>query len=134
MAYWKFGKYDKTLYSHQWWKEYIDDKNRVTLSSNTFVEIDNNNLIKFYLHGNNIATVSHLNRWQLSSCGWETHTTKKRLNQLTPIKLWQKDYYWFYEDENGCEQLFEDGIIVDHRSKREDTLCWKKLSISSSVL
>lgn len=129
MAYWKFGDYTKTCYSWQWWADYIGDKNRVTLSPNTFVEKDGSGLICFHLHGYNIMTLSNLDRWQIDSCGWETHTTKKRINQLSPINLYQRNWVWFYDDENSVRQEFEDGIIVNCRSQRQDSLCWTKLKL-----
>ncbi len=57
------------------------------------------------LHGNLIAIITDIktDSWQrndieLSSCGWETVTTKSRLNALlayTPWKIVQKNYQWF---------------------------------------
>ena len=35
-----------------------------------------------YLHGHNIATISNEGDIRLSSCGWETVTTKSRLNAV----------------------------------------------------
>lgn len=129
MAYWKFGDYSKRCYSWQWWVDYIGDKNRVTLNPNTFVEKDGQGLIYFHLHGYNIMTLSSLDRWQISSCGYETHTTKKRINQLSPMSLYQRNWVWLYKDENGVTQEFVDDIIIDCRSKRYDSLCWTPLKL-----
>lgn len=129
MAYWKFSDCTKRCYSWQWWVDYIDDRNRVTLSPNTFVEKGCDGLIYFHLHGYNIMTLSNLNRWQISSCGWETHTTKKRINQLSPIHVYQRDWQWYYDDENNIRQEFHDDIIVDYTSQKQDSLCWTKLKL-----
>ena len=53
-------------------------------SSNTRVEYNNNtNCSSVYLHGHQIATFDHnLKAVKLSSCGYETNTTKSRLNAI----------------------------------------------------
>jgi hypothetical protein len=59
------------------------------------------------LHGNLIAIITDIeaDTWQrndieLFSCGWETVTTKSRLNALlahTPFKIIQKNSQWFIQ-------------------------------------
>ena len=87
-------------------------------SSNTRVEYNNNsNCSSVYLHGHQIATFSHeLKAVKLSSCGYETVTTKSRLNAiLQEVKygcsVFQKNFNWFvsYRDETAS---FWDGMIL----------------------
>ena len=77
------------------------------------------------LHGNLIAIITDIktDSWQrndieLSSCGWETVTTKSRLNALlayTPFKIVQKNFEWFVHS-NITNQLmpFYDGIKLPY--------------------
>ena len=77
------------------------------------------------LHGNLIAIITDIktDSWQrndieLSSCGWETATTKSRLNALlayTPFKIVQKNFEWFVHS-NITNQLmpFYDGIKLPY--------------------
>ena len=53
---------------------------------------------KVYLHGHQIASVNlKKNRLALSSAGWQTPTTKTRLNKLLPSGyITQKKYHWYY--------------------------------------
>ena len=87
-------------------------------SSNTRVEYnDLSNCSSIYLHGHQIATYDHnLKAVKLSSCGYETVTTKSRLNAiLQEVKygcsVFQKQWNWFvsYRDETAS---FWDGMIL----------------------
>ena len=69
------------------------------------------------LHGHQIATYDHnLKAVKLSSCGYETVTTKSRLNAILEevkygCKVFQKDWNWFV-NYNGTTQRFWDGMIL----------------------
>ena len=86
--------------------------------SNTRVEFnDSTNCSSVFLHGHNIATVDHAtNAVKLSSCGWQTVTTKSRLNAiLSEVKygcsVFQKQWNW-YVSFRGQTQEFMDGMIL----------------------
>ena len=71
--------------------------------SNTQVSYNdsNTNCSSIYLHGHQIATVDHnLKAVKLSSCGYETVTTKSRLNAILDevkygCRVFQKNFDWF---------------------------------------
>jgi hypothetical protein len=44
----------------------------------------------------------------LNSGGYRTHTTKKRINQYSPVRIYQKNFEWFLAD--GTE--FEDNMVI----------------------
>ena len=87
-------------------------------SSNTRVEYNNNtNCSSIYLHGHRIATFCHETRAvKINSCGYQTRTTKGRLNAILEevkygCKVFQKNWDWFinYNDQTA---LFRDGMIL----------------------
>ena len=87
-------------------------------SSNTRVEFnDSTNCSSVFLHGHNIATFDHnLKAVKISSCGWQTNTTKSRLNAiLSEVKygcsVFQKQWNW-YVSFRGQTQDFVDGMIL----------------------
>ena len=87
-------------------------------SSNTQVTFnDSTNCSSVFLHGHNIATVDHsTNAVKVSSCGWQTVTTKSRLNAiLSEVKygcsVFQKQWNW-YVSFRGQTQDFMDGMIL----------------------
>ena len=73
--------------------------------------------VSIYLHGHQIATFDHnLKAVKLSSCGYETNTTKSRLNAILEevkygCKVFQKNWDWFvnYNDQTAS---FWDGMIL----------------------
>ena len=81
----------------------IIDKRNWT-SSNTSVKYDNESgLSQIFLHGHNIAEYGHGDiSLAVNNCGYETNTTKSRLNVLInfvadPTKngIFQKNWNWF---------------------------------------
>ena len=76
------------------------------------------NLSEVRLHGNLIAWYDHTKQsLGISSCGWETVTTKSRLNALlyetfTGNKIVQKDFAWYVQDFQGKKVDFYDGQVV----------------------
>ena len=87
--------------------------------SNTSVSYDKaENLSEVRLHGHLIAWYDHNDkRLALSSCGWQTVTTKSRLNALlyetfTGNKIIQKDFTWYVQPFTGKKVPFYDGQIV----------------------
>jgi hypothetical protein len=65
--------------------------------------------IQVRLHGNLIARIFPGDRMILSSCGWETKTTKSRLNALlhhyNKPGIYQEKFVWYRENEE-----FEDNM------------------------
>ena len=87
-------------------------------NSNTVVEYNSNtDCSTVYLHNNRIATVDHnTNALKLSSCGWQSVTTKSRLNAILDetnygCKVFQKNWNWFVSKYNQTVD-FVDGMII----------------------
>ena len=62
-----------------------------------------------YLHGNHIATVTN-NSLILFDGGWQSNTTKSRLNALLDefsygMRVFQKNYEWFVSYKNVKEDF-----------------------------
>ena len=90
----------------------IDWKN-----ANTEVVFDSEtNTSSVYLHGNLIATVTD-NDMTIYDGGWQSNTTKSRLNALinefcnaVGDGVFQKDYLWFISDNNEVKP-FTSGYV-----------------------
>jgi len=72
--------------------------------SNTTVFTDEG-VTRVYLHGNKIAELDAQGRVYISDAGWQTVTTKSRLNAIinyfldgTKVGVTQSDYEWFVYD------------------------------------
>ena len=75
---------------------------------------------KVFLHGNHIATYNHVNKdLSLFDGGWQSNTTKSRLNELcyefaTGFSVFQKNWDWFVSDFQNTVIDFTDGITVNY--------------------
>jgi len=68
-----------------------------------------------YLHGNHIATVRNKSM-QIFDGGWQSNTTKSRLNALCDefaygCGVFQKNWEWFVSTRGGTVD-FEDGLTL----------------------
>ena len=88
--------------------------------SNTVVEYNSNtNCSSVYLHGHQIATLDHnTNAVKLDSCGYETVTTKSRLNAILEevkygCRVFQKNFDWFVRYNNQTQSFFDGMILLD---------------------
>ena len=81
--------------------------------ANTRVEYEKNYRFNFYLHGHKIAVYyPQDSNLHLNNCGYETNTTKSRLNVLIDFVfggvgngIFQKDWTW-YMVRNGLQSEF----------------------------
>lgn len=67
------------------------------------------------LHDTNVLTFTP-GQVVLDSGGWETRTTKARMNEHLPsgLSVFQKDFDWFVRDTRGKETIttYKDGMII----------------------
>ncbi len=75
--------------------------------------------VEVYLHGNNIASLdTATNELTLKDGGWQSVTTKSRLNALLTefvpsMGISQKNWTWFLHDRlDGSKRLFTSGMTV----------------------
>ena len=88
--------------------------------SNTRVEFsESTNCSHVFLHGHRIATYDHnLKAIKISSCGWETPTTKSRLNAIlqevkTGCHVFQKNFNWFVSYRDDVKDFWDGMILID---------------------
>ena len=88
--------------------------------SNTQVNYNSNtNCSSIYLHGHLIATFDHnLRAVKIDSCGYQTNTTKSRLNALLDevkygCKVFQKQFDWFVSYHGQTESFWDGMILLD---------------------
>ena len=88
--------------------------------SNTSVSYNSNtNCSSVYLHGHQIATLDHsTNALKIDSCGYQTVTTKSRLNAILEevkygCRVFQKQWDWFVSFNNSTQSFFDGMILLD---------------------
>ena len=79
------------------------------VGNNTYAYIQADGSVAIELHGTKVVVLYPNGLVKLNSGGWRTHTTKKRINQYSPVRIYQEKYQWFLQD--GTE--FEDNMLVN---------------------
>jgi len=97
----------------------LSNKGNWNGSNTSVLYNDSTNCSSVYLHGHQIATLDHsTNALKLSSCGYETNTTKSRLNAILDevkygCKLFQKNWNWFVSYNNQTRDFVDGMILLD---------------------
>ena len=87
-------------------------------SNTTVFTTDNGLESTVYLHGNHIATYFHYHRTlQIFDGGWQSVTTKSRLNALLDefkpqFKVFQKNWSWFVSGGGSAIFPFDSGLKI----------------------
>ena len=87
-------------------------KNRRKLANNTYLERRSWNRIAVRLHNTDVVTYIPGGRARLDSGGWETVTTKDRINRFSFVTLWQEKNVW-YVAKPGEKKFFYNGMTID---------------------
>ena len=88
-------------------------------SNTQVVYNESTNCSSVYLHGHQIATLDHNNQaLKLSSCGYQTVTTKSRLNAILDEvkygrKVFQKNFNWFVSYNEDTKDFWDGMILID---------------------
>jgi hypothetical protein len=82
------------------------------LSNNTYLERVDDNTFAVRLHATNVVLIHSKGSYTLNSSGWRTVTTKARINEYSPARLYQEKGQW-YLDYQGCSYVFTDGMKVN---------------------
>lgn len=91
----------------------LGDKNSLVIGNNTELVRDRSGSISVELHGHRVITFQQNSTIVLDSAGYQTTTTKDRLNRYTPnsVRVFQDDFEW-YVRVDGEEYRFNDGMRV----------------------
>jgi hypothetical protein len=115
------------------------------LDGNTYLVRVNTDKLAVRLHQTNILTYEPSGRIRLDSGGWQTSTTKDRLNHYLPygFRIQQISNVWYLIDNKGKKYLFSDGIVIGikgglksakkHTEKREKKMMGLKRQIKVYV-
>jgi len=84
---------------------------RRKVGNNTYAEILHDGTVAIKLHSTYVVKIHPDNTYTLNSGGWQTVTTKDRINQYSPRRVYQRKYQWFV-NINDKEYPFMDGMVV----------------------
>ena len=84
---------------------------RRKVGNNTYAEILHDNSVGIMLHSTYVVKIHPDNTYTLQTGGWQTLTTKDRINQYSPVRVYQRKYEWFVKINNK-EYPFMEGMVV----------------------
>lgn len=88
------------------------------LGNNTYLERVGPDCLGVKLHGTYVVRICSDGSYVLHTGGWQTSTTKDRINSYSPARVYQSKREWFLSvGEEGGKCKFEDGIRVDRSGK-----------------
>lgn len=87
------------------------NSNRRKVGNNTYAEILHDNSVGIMLHSTYVVKIHEDNTYTLQTGGWQTVTTKDRINQYSPVRVYQRNYEWFVKINNK-EYPFMEGMVV----------------------
>ena len=100
----------------------LSNKANWSKSNTQVVYNESTNCSSVYLHGHQIATLDHNTQAiKLDSCGYQTVTTKSRLNAILDevkygARVYQKNWNWFVSFRQSKTSFF-DGIVLFNEDK-----------------
>jgi hypothetical protein len=82
------------------------------LAGSTVARIVDDNTIAVKLYDTDIVLIHRNGNYTLNTGGWRTVTTKERINEYTPARLYQEKGNWYIGDTE-----FTEGMVVDSTGK-----------------
>ncbi len=80
---------------------------RRKIGNNTYATILPDGSVTIRLHSTDVVTIFPDDVVKVNSEGWRTSATKNRINKYSPVKVYQKNHQWYFDD--GWK--FEDNTI-----------------------
>lgn len=81
---------------------------RRKVGNNTYAEILPDGSVGIMLHSTYVVKIHPDNSATLNTGGWYTSTTKDRINQYSPVRVYQRKGEWYLDDGTP----YEDGVTV----------------------
>ena len=106
-----------------------------TIGNNTTAHRGDDGVIYVYLHGHNIVDLHKDGAVVLRDCGYQTVTTKERLNQFCPMpyRVTQKDWTWFVVDVKTREMMDWPGDRRGAMFFPDGAIAWNGAGLNSAV-
>ena len=78
----------------------------------TTIERLDSTTIGIRYHSTIVVRIHADGSYTLDNGGWQTLTTKKRINKYTPVQIWQEQFTW-YLDVDGKIIPFVNGMTIN---------------------
>lgn len=108
--------------NYQQAKDFLAGKKSRRIAHNTWVELRDADTIALRYHATDVVTYKANGTVILTNGGWQTVTTKERLNAFSPVSVYQRKYEWFVgRVEDGIfknlDIPFKNGMVLLEKVK-----------------
>lgn len=103
--------YAQSVRSADDWKQFINagrSKTERKIENNTYARVLPEGMVAIKLHQTDVVTIFSDGRMILNSGGWQTVTTKDRINSYSNAGISQRNGIWYMRDGS----LFYDGMTI----------------------
>lgn len=91
---------------------------RRKLCNNTYLERIDDETFGVLYHRTYVVKIHKDGTYTLNNGGWETSTTKERMNAYSPVSIYQKNFIWYVGNSNLYEKtIFVNGMRFDKNGK-----------------
>lgn len=88
-------------------------KSERKLSNNTVLHRTDADTLSVRLHATDVVLIHRNGNYTLNSGGWRTVTTKDRINEYSPVRVYQQKSVWYVTSETQ----FTDSMVVNTAGK-----------------
>jgi len=85
------------------------------VGNNTRARIKPDGSVAFQLHSTDVVTIHDDDSATLRTGGWNSSTTKERINRYSPVYVRQKNWEWYLSDGTP----FQEGMTVRRNNNDE---------------
>ena len=90
----------------------LADRTSMKLGHNTYLDRLTHDSIGVLLHQTYVVVFNRDGSIKLNSGGWQTVTTKDRMNRFSPVSVGAVNWVWCVNLPQGGAQKFVDGMVV----------------------
>ena len=73
------------------------------IGNNTYATIQPDGSVTIRLHATDVVTIYPDDAVKINSGGYRTSTTKNRINKYSPVKVYQRNWRWHFDDGRKFE-------------------------------
>ena len=109
--------------------ETLSSTRRRKMANNTYLEWDDTTEGRVYhirLHRTRIISFYRDGTVELNTGGWQTNTTKDRINVFSPLRVWQMNHVWYVSAPEIHQPIHfrELGVPEEEPREYEDGVRW----------
>lgn len=93
-------------------REKLGNRESRKIANNTYLQKRSDGSIAVKLHSTDVVTFHQNGSVVFDSGGWQTVTTKQRMNEFSPVRIWSDKGIWYANNGGGWDErvVYRDGL------------------------